>query len=116
MVLCGCPHCTRLCISSNPLLVCAAEAVLQLPLSHSLRHCAQVIILLVLSVLFLAYLRLVRPMSERSALATALGAGLLDTGSYICGIILLSYPNASSGFTCAPLAVCQQCPAPCSSL
>ena len=63
---------------------------------------AQVVALLVLSVLFLAYLRLVRPMSERSALATAMGAGLLDTGSYVCGIILLSKPGAGQGFTCAP--------------
>ena len=61
----------------------------------------QVIILLCLSVLFLVYLRVVRPLGERPALASALGAGLLELGTYICGIILLAKPHASTGFVYA---------------
>ena len=58
----------------------------------------QCIILLCLSAFFLVYLRIVRPLGERPALASALGAGVLELGTYICGIILLANPDASEGF------------------
>ena len=66
----------------------------------------QSIILLCLSAFFLVYLRVVRPLGERPALASAMAAGVLELGTYICGIILLAKPDASSGFVYAsPLDV-----------
>lgn len=58
----------------------------------------QVILLVVLSTLYVMYLRFIRPNMERFDLATNIVGALMDVGTFICGIILLSIPNASSGF------------------
>ena len=59
----------------------------------------QVIVLLALSVLFVLYLRFIRPNSERFDLGVAMAGGMMDVGTYICGIILLSKQDASNDFT-----------------
>ena len=62
----------------------------------------QVITLLVLSVLYVLYLRFIRPNSERFELGVAIVGGLMDVGTYTCGVILLSKQDASNEFTCGP--------------
>lgn len=61
----------------------------------------QVIVLAALSFLYVLYLRLIRPNMERFDLAVSMIGGLLDVGTFICGIILLSKPEADSNFVYA---------------
>ncbi|KAK9800174.1 hypothetical protein WJX73_003425 [Symbiochloris irregularis] len=59
---------------------------------------SQIILLMVLAVVYVMYLRFIRPNMERFDLATNIIGALMDVGTFICGIILLSMPDASAGF------------------
>ena len=64
---------------------------------------AQVITLIVVTVVFLLYLRLMRPNGDRTELILAMTATLMTLGTFVCGLILLTQPNASADFRCAPV-------------
>lgn len=56
--------------------------------------------LLAISALYVVYLRFVRPTCERFELGVAIIGGLLEVGTFICGVILLANPDASNDVTC----------------